>query len=48
MHTNFLLFEENGFKKRQGEDGMGAIYSSIDQTAFVSLDKANHTKYFLL
>jgi len=43
MHIRFLLFGENDYR-RQG----GGIHSSINQTAFVSLDKASHTKQFLL
>lgn len=41
MGTECILFGENGFKR------WGEIHSSIDQTAFVSLVKANYTEQFL-
>lgn len=41
MDTKFILFKENGFKRPR------ETHSSIDQRAFVNLDKANHTEQLL-
>lgn len=38
MDIKFILFEENRFKRPR------ETHFSIDQRAFVSLDKANHTE----